>query len=90
MKKLSKLLVLPLVLVACGSGLSISVYRGNHEKQRIERRVQDPKTGRVGWQYVNADDPRFSQFQAVHDSNMEKIYKAVEKCRKAGVKLDDL
>lgn len=88
MKKLTKYLVLPLVIAACGSGLSISVYRGNHVSQRIERKVK--VNGRTGTQYVNSNDPRFSQFQCLHDGEMWKVQELYNRAKKAGVKMDDL
>ena len=89
-KHLPKLLLLPiLVLTSCGSGLSVRIYRGNHLTQRLERKVVD-KNGRTGIQSVPSDSPRFSEFQAVHDSEMAKINKAINRCLSAGVKLDDL
>lgn len=79
-----------LILIACGSGLNISVYRGNHEKQRIERKVKDPKSGRTGTQFVNSNDKRFSEFQCLHDGEMWKVNELYQRAKKAGVKMDDL
>ena len=89
MKNLSKYLMLPLLVVACGSGLSISVYRGNHEKASIERKVRD-KNGRAGVQFVPANDPRFDQFQCLADSEMWKVQELYNRAKRAGVKTDDL
>lgn len=82
--------MLPLILMACGSGLNISVYTGNHNKQRLERKVKDPKSGRTGIQYVNCSDPKFSQFKALHDGEMWKVNELYQRAKKAGVKMDDL
>lgn len=89
MKNLSKYLILPLLVVACGSGLSVSIYRGNSAKSRIERKVKDDK-GRTGTQFVPANDPRFDAFQCLSDSEMWKIQELYNRAKRAGVKMDDL
>lgn len=88
MKKLNKLWILPLLVAACGSGLNVSVYRGNHQSQRIERKVK--VDGRTGWQFVNSNDSRFSKFQCLHDSEMWKVQELYNRAKRAGVKMDDL
>lgn len=88
MRKLNSLWILPLILVACGSGLNVAIYRGDHTQERIERKVS--VDGRTGWQFVNSSDKRFSEFQCLHDSEMWKVQELYNRAKKAGVKMDDL
>lgn len=84
------LLFILLLVGACGSGLSIYVYRGNHHTERLERKVKDPKTGRTGTQFIRPDSTVFSEMQCLHDSEMWKVQELYNRAKKAGVKMDDL
>lgn len=88
MKRISNFLILPLLLSACGSGLNIAVWRGDHKREILQRKVVVDKKETFQWFYVS--DPYFSNMQCVHDSEMDKINKLYQRAKKAGVKMDDL
>jgi hypothetical protein len=74
------------VFFACASkGLDIAVFRGNHEKQRIQRQVQ--VDGKQMLEVILASDPVFSEFQCVHKYDLQQLQKYYNTCKQAGVEI---
>ena len=70
---------------SCSSnGLPVSIFRGNHEKQRLERQVV--VDGKNKWEVIFPNDPVFSDMQCTHKYDLQKIQKFYNACIKAGVK----
>lgn len=82
-----KWFMLGILCFSCaGSALNIAVFRGNHKKQRLERQVV--VDGKKKWEVILPSDPVFSDMQAIHKLDLEKVQRFYNQCIKAGVSPD--
>lgn len=80
-----KYFILGVLFFGCASnGLDIAVFRGNHLKQRLERQVT--VDGKKKFEVIYPTDPVFSDMQAVHITDLQKMQRFYNACIRAGVK----